>query len=539
MSTIHAVSVQFDSISPTDITLHRKNVYSIDGSIAADDDLISEPKVPTDTDLYQSRELMLGNNDSNNDNINYEDDDKNFDPDSEEVKRVRWKVDKRLVPILGLLYLCSFLDRVNIGNAKVAGLEKDLKLDNGVYNLALSIFYVGYIAGEIPANLALKKVGPKRWIPLVMFSWGLVSMCMAAVTNGAGLLATRFFLGLAESGYAPGPVYIISLWYRRQEHAVRIGIFFSAATAAGAFGGMLAYAISYLDGVRGLHAWQWIFILEGLPTIVSCLIAYLFLPDFPETSTFLTPAEKALTLQRLRVDAGPATVSKFSWSEAWSALTDWKVYHHVSIGFLHAVTFASLGVFVPSITLGFGFDPVTTQIATVPVYVVACLSTILLAVSSDRLSERGYHGAFAEALACLGYVLLVVTRHSSLAARYISLVICASGVYSAIPIQLSWPSSNIGGHTKKAVAIAACVSFSQFGSIVGGQLYREDDAPLYVRGHTISAATLFINIFNVLALKWLLRRENRRRSNLTPERHEQECSESDLTDKHPDFKFFE
>lgn len=151
-------------------------------------------------------------------------------------------------------------------------------------------------------------------------------------------------------------IQIISLWYRRREQAIRNAIFFSAATVAGAFGGLLAYAIAHMDGYRGFHGWQWIFILEGLPTIISCFIALWLLPDFPENSTFLTPAETALVIQRLRVDAGPATESAFSWSEAISAFTDWKVYHHILLGLLHAVPFSSLGVFVPAITLGFGFE---------------------------------------------------------------------------------------------------------------------------------------------------------------------------------------
>ncbi|KAG0310546.1 hypothetical protein BGZ99_000306 [Dissophora globulifera] len=462
-----------------------------------------------------------------------------FDHNSEAVQRVRWKVDKRLIPMLSLLYLCSFLDRVNIGNAKVANLEQDLSLKPGAYNLALSIFFAGYVLGEIPANLMLKKIGPRRWVPMVMFCWGVVSMCMSAVNDGTGLIVARFFLGLAESGYAPGPVYIISLWYRRCEQALRIGIFFSAATVAGAFGGLLSYGIARLNGLGGLHAWQWIFILEGLPTILCCFLAFAVLPDFPETSTFLAEDEKALCVQRLRIDAGSATDTGFSRSQVWAAFRDPKVYGHIVLGSLHSVAFTSLGLFVPSITLSFGFDPVTTQIMTAPVYACACICTLFFAISSDRFSERGYHAALATSLAAIGYILLIVTRYSSLAARYVSLIICTSGVYSFVPIALSWPSSNIGGHTKKGVAIAAIISISQVGGFAGGQLYREDDAPLYVRGHTISACLLVVDTLLILGFKFLLRRENRRRDRLSPEEYDRECRQSDKTDTNPDFRYFE
>jgi MFS family permease len=149
---------------------------------------------------------------------------------------------------------------------------------------------------------------------------------------------------------------MISLWYRRSEHALRIGIFFSAATVAGAFGGLVAYGIVHLHEVLGLRAWQWIFILEGIPTIVCALLAFALLPDFPETSTFLTPAEKALSIQRIKEDVGPATSTEFSWQEFRATFRDWKVYAHMIIGFFHSIAFASLGLFVPSITLGFGFE---------------------------------------------------------------------------------------------------------------------------------------------------------------------------------------
>ncbi|KAF8978406.1 hypothetical protein BGZ52_006084 [Haplosporangium bisporale] len=176
---------------------------------------------------------------------------------------------------------------------------------------------------------------------------------------------------------------------------------------------------------------------------------------------------------------------------------------------------------------------------TAPIYVIACIVTITMAFSSDRFSERGYHAAASEALATLGYFLLIITRDSSTAAKYVSLIVCAAGVYSYIPIQLSWPSSNVGGQTKKGVAIAFVMSIGQIGSIVGGQLYRADDAPKYVRGNTICCTLLAINTFGNLAIKILLRRENKRRDRLTPEQYNQECATSGQTDKHPGFRYFE
>ncbi|KAF9125172.1 hypothetical protein BGW39_007611 [Mortierella sp. 14UC] len=461
-----------------------------------------------------------------------------FHPNSEDIRKVRWKVDKRLIPLLAVMYLCSFLDRANIGNAKVAGMEKDLNLQPGEFNTALSIFYVGYVLGEVPSNMALKRFGPRNWIPAVMFVWGSVMIAMAAVKTAGGLYAARFFLGLAESGYAPGPVYIISMWYARNEQAIRVGLFFSASTVAGAFGGLLAYGISHMEGLHGLAGWQWIFIIEGIPTIVVCFIAFIYLPDFPATSTFLTPAERALTIKRLAVDTGPGIEPHFSWVQFWAAWKDWKVHVHMLIAILHGIPFAALGLFIPSIVQGFGYDHVKTQIMTVPIYVVACFFVILFTYSSDRRKERGLHSAILSFMGMIGYALLALTRDSSPGVRYVSLMVCTSGMYGFVPVMLSWSGVNIGGHTKRGVAIALIIAIAHIGSVIGGQLYRNDDAPLYVRGHTISALLMVGATVSVLLFKMLLMRENRRRDGLTPEEHAKESSGTDLADKHPSFRFY-
>ncbi|KAG0380461.1 hypothetical protein BGX24_008096 [Mortierella sp. AD032] len=461
-----------------------------------------------------------------------------FDPNSEEIKKVRWKVDKRLIPLLAVMYLCSFLDRANIGNAKVAGIERDLNLQPGEFNTALSIFYVGYVLGEVPSNMALKHFGPRKWLPAVMFVWGSVMIAMAAVKTAGGLYAARFFLGLAESGYAPGPVYIISMWYARNEQTLRVGLFFSASTVAGAFGGLLAYGISHMDGLHGLTGWQWIFIIEGIPTILVCFIALIYLPDFPATSTFLTPTERALTIKRLEVDVGPGVEPNLSWVQFWAAWKDWKVHVHMFIAILHGIPFAALGLFIPSIVQGFGYDHVKTQIMTVPIYAVACFFVILFAYSSDKKKERGFHMAILSFMGMIGYACLVFTRDSSVGARYVSLMVCTSGMYGYVPVMLSWVGVNIGGQTKRGVALALIIAIAHIGSVIGGQLYRNDDAPLYVRGHTVSALLMAGATVSVLVFKWLLIRENRRRDRLTPEEYARESSGTDLADKHPSFRFY-
>jgi MFS family permease len=178
--------------------------------------------------------------------------------------------------------LC-FLDRSNIGNGRLVGLEADLKLNGLDYNTALAVFFPFYVAAEIPSNMMMKRFRPSLWLTAIMVSWGLVMICMGLVHNFSGLLACRIFLGIAEGGLFPGVSYYITLWYRRHECGFRIALFFSAATAAGCFGGFLASGISDMDGVGGKAGWSWIFILEGILTLCIGSFSYWAINDYPAT----------------------------------------------------------------------------------------------------------------------------------------------------------------------------------------------------------------------------------------------------------------
>ncbi|KAK3845987.1 MAG: major facilitator superfamily domain-containing protein [Linnemannia gamsii] len=457
-----------------------------------------------------------------------------FHPDPAVIARLRRKIDWHLLPLLSLMYLFSFLDRVNIGNAKVAGLEKDLNLSPSEYSWALSIFFIGYIIAEVPSQMLLKKVGPRKWISGCMFVWGTLTMLLAACKTAASLYATRFFLGIFEAALFPGAVFVISLFYSRGEQALRNGLFFSTATMAGAFGGILAYGIAQMDGVRGLHGWQWIFILEGLPTVLLCFVTIVYLPDYPQTAHFLSQDERDLAVKRLLVDAGPATQEEFSWGQFRSVFVDWKVYMHAFPYILTMTPLYALALFLPSLVREFSFDPITSQLMTAPAYAVACLATILVAVSSDHHRERGLHYAMPTLFAIFGYILLIVLEHKSAAVRYFGLTVAVTGVFSAVPSMVAWVSSNFGGHTKRAVATGVIISFGNCGGLISGHIYQQGQT---TRGHIISLAMLGVSFFLILLLKFLYTRENRRRKNLTPEEFEKESQGEDLCDWHPAFVY--
>ncbi|KAI5305798.1 hypothetical protein KEM55_008840 [Ascosphaera atra] len=190
-------------------------------------------------------------------------------------KRLMWILDLRLIPWLSLLYLLSFLDRTNVGNAHVEGLQTDLKMNDGEYNASLSIFFVAYALLEPLTNVCLKRFRPHVFISATMVLWSICMVTMGLCHGFSGFMAARFFLGACEAGLFPGVNYLLSCWYKRSEIGIRMAIFFSAAALAGSFGGLLATAISKMDGIGGKPGWAWIFIIEGLATFVAGVISYI------------------------------------------------------------------------------------------------------------------------------------------------------------------------------------------------------------------------------------------------------------------------
>ncbi|KAI9490720.1 major facilitator superfamily domain-containing protein [Zychaea mexicana] len=433
-----------------------------------------------------------------------------------EFKRLRWKLDLRIVPFCGVLYLCSFLDRSNIGNAKIAGITEDLHISEDQYNIALSIFFIGYVIFEIPSNIMLKKIGPNLWIPLVMVSF-------------AGLLATRFFLG--------GVIFYMTLWYTRREIATRISLFFGCSTLAGAFGGVLAYGIMQMDGMRGLHGWQWIFIIEAIPTLFLACITYFVLPNLPENSKALNERERAHIVNRLLKDAGPATETHFSMKQLRMAFTDWKIYMHSFIYIVGSIPLYSMSLFLPSIIRGMGFETLEAQAMSAPPYAIACVVTILVAMDADRQGERAYHLAIPSFFGMIGYILLIACRDQGPVALYIAACITVTGVFAHAPPMLSWFTGNIGGHTKRAVGSAIVISIGNAGGVVGGQVYRANDAPHYVTAHSVCAVLLFIQVCTTIGYKFALKRINNKRDNMTPEERRIACEGEELCDAHPDFRY--
>ena len=221
------------------------------------------------------------------------------------------KIDTRLLPMLVLMYIMNYLDRNNIAAARLAGLvdpkaRGGLNLTSTQYLTALSILFVGYILMQVPSNLFLNKIGrPRIYLPTVMVVWGIISAATAGAQSYGGLIAIRFFLGFVEAAYFPGCLFFLSSWYTRKELGFRTALLYSGSLLSGAFSGLISAGITKnLNGAKGLRAWRWLFIIEGVVTVFIALIAYIVLPNFPRTTSWLNENERQLAVWRLDEDIG-------------------------------------------------------------------------------------------------------------------------------------------------------------------------------------------------------------------------------------------
>lgn len=320
-----------------------------------------------------------------------------------------------------------------------------------------------------------------------MFLWGVVMVSMAFAKSFSGLLAARIFLGITESGLFPGVTFYLCLWYPRAAQAQRLSIFLSASTVAGAFGGILAFGIEKMNGIGGLAGWSWIFILEGLVTVVVSILSYFFMYDYPETASFLTTDEKEWLIQTIKEDQ-VGLAKGFKWKFLFQALRDPRSYLFVGIYLFVLIPSYAFALFLPTIIAGLGYSASHAQLLSVPPYVAGCLVTILFGIYSDRLRMRGVFIIAGSLTALVGYVVLYATKAP--VAGYIGTIVAGCGLFPSIAIVLSWAGGNIGGDIKRGVVIAMVIGIGNLGGIASSFIYRPQDSPRYHPGHATDIGCL-------------------------------------------------
>ncbi|KAI1330341.1 MFS general substrate transporter [Xylariaceae sp. FL0255] len=447
------------------------------------------------------------------------------------------RIDWHILPFVSILYLLAFLDRVNIANANTFNLQQDLHLKGTQYNTALTIFFVPYIFFEVPSNILLRRFSPRIWLCGCMFTFGVVSVLQGLTQNYSGLLATRFFLGVFETGMFPGCFYLIGMWYKRSEAQKRYSLFFSSTSLAGAFGGLLASAIGLLDGKRGYSGWRWIFILEGALTVVVAVIFFFYFPSFPEEAKWLTEEERAYVRARLHADQGNnAAERKVTFKDFLTAMKDHRVWLG---GFMYLgliVPAYSYAFFAPTIIKTYHYSAIQTQLHSVPPWVASFGFSLIIATLSDWTRHRAFFAIAPLALTIAGFATLLKVHHNT-TVEYAMLHLVTSGTYGVLPITVCWFTMNLGGHHRRAIGTAWQIGFGNIGGIIATYIFLSTDAPEFKKGYSVCLAFTLISALASVLYLISIHMENRRRQKAATNVGLSEYEKTELGDLNPEYRY--
>lgn len=363
----------------------------------------------------------------------------------------------RLIPFMMLLYLVSFIDRTNVGFAALT-MNRDLGFSPSVFGLGAGLFFVTYILGQVPATVLTRRYGARRVIAVIMVTWGLLAAANALVRDVRGFYALRLLLGLAEAGFLPGMLYYLTLWFPQRYRARYTAWFTAGIPLAGIIGGPISGLILGMDGMAGLHGWQWLFIVEGLPATLLGFIVHRFLPDGPVDAAWLDSAERATITANLMPDEpvhdrGP-----------WRALADGRVWALGFAGIFNACSVYALVIWLPQMIQAMGYsNGATGFIVTVP-YLAGMVAMIAWGRSSDARGDRIGHLAIGYLFTAASFAAACVVQGN--VAMLACLTTATMGVYSIFGPYYTLPSSFLGG-SAKASGIAAVNAIGNIGGLVG------------------------------------------------------------------------
>ncbi|AMP04372.1 MFS transporter [Collimonas pratensis] len=368
------------------------------------------------------------------------------------------KVTWRLLPMLFLCYVASYLDRVNVGFAKLQMLN-DLKFSETVYGLGAGIFFIGYFIFEIPSNMMLHRVGARLWIARIMISWGLISGAMIFVDSPTSFYAMRFLLGVAEAGFFPGVILYLTYWYPAHRRGKMTALFMTGVPVSGVIGGPLSgWIMKALPGVHGLAGWQWMFILEAIPSLVLGVVVIFYLQDRIRGAAWLSEQEKLLLEAQIQ-----AETSQKQEASLGQMFANPRVWLMALIYFCFVMGLYGVSFWLPTIIKTTGVtDTFNIGLLTAIPYATAAVAMILIGHSADLRRERRWHVAIPAVLGCIGLIFSTVYDHNTLLAMA-ALTLATVGIITVLPLFWSLPTAFLGG----AAAAAGIALINSLGNLAG------------------------------------------------------------------------
>ncbi|WP_438397252.1 MFS transporter [Caballeronia sp. DA-9] len=364
------------------------------------------------------------------------------------------KVGRRIIPFLMLCYLGAYLDRVNVGFAKLQMLN-DLRFSETIYGLGAGVFFLGYFLFEVPSNIILHKVGARNWLARIMLTWAVISACFVFIQTPTTFYILRFLLGVAEAGFAPGVILYLTYWFPSTRRAKALSIFFMAIPLAGIVGGPLSgYIMHSLQGVHNLAGWKWLFILEALPSLVLGISILFYLDNGIASAKWLTDAEKALLAKNVEKD----NAHKVAHVSVLSFVRDRRLWIMAAIYFCVVLGQYGLTFWLPTIIRKSGVaDPLWVGLFTAIPYICAIVALPLIGASADRHRERRLHLAIPMLVAAAGFATLPML--GGVAASLVCVSVAAAGILASSSQFWSLPTAVLGGMSA-AAGIAAVNCFA-------------------------------------------------------------------------------
>ncbi|KAH0848759.1 hypothetical protein AYO21_09879 [Fonsecaea monophora] len=435
-------------------------------------------------------------------------------------KKVLRKVDFWLVGFYSLVYIFRVIDSSNYSNAAIinlehgTGIKKQLGFDPSQWAWTLSIFSYSYMVFEPTNTVLLKTFRPRIWMFVLILSWGICACSVAAVQNFPGMMCARFAIGMAEAGFYPAVLYHMDFWYRPTEMPWRIAFFYSVGQLSSALSGLLAYAISFMDGLGGLPGWRWLFLLEGLPAIILAFVALWGLPDYPHTARMLNEKERLFIERRLADTAPSGKRHNWDWETLKQLFKDPTVYTFGLYWIAHGIGGFGISYALPTVIYQLGFTgTANSQLMNIPPYVCCFLFLNTAGNLIHRKYIRPWTCAVAiESTTIVCYIILV-TVHSPVV-KYIALIVAVSCAGSAYPV--IWPERirALEGTVAAGIGIGLTNACAQWSGIVGPHVYSTVFGPTYHRSYVICLCILVVSILSILTSWFLIARRDRQRAAL-------------------------
>ncbi|MEL6063916.1 MULTISPECIES: MFS transporter [unclassified Methylobacterium] len=408
------------------------------------------------------------------------------------MRRVAW----RLIPFICLLYFVAFIDRVNIGFAALT-MNKDLGFSASVFGFGAGIFFFGYFLFEIPSNIILDRVGARLWIARVMITWGLVSGAFAFIQGEMSFYGLRFLLGAAEAGFFPGIILYLGSWFPIRYRAAVVSLFMAAAPVSVLLGSPLSSALLGMEGILGLHGWQWMFLIEAVPAVILGLLVLVYLTDRPEMATWLADDQRVWLVDEMKAERAGRRVQ--ARHDLLGGLTDLRVLALALVYFGTSAGLYTLGIWAPQIIKGLGLSTMAVGLLNAVPPTVAVVAMILWARHSDRSGERTWHVVIACLAASLG--LMLAGGAASVVAVIAALSLVNVGISAAKPPLWAMPTLFLSGPAA-AVGIATINAVGNLGGFVGPWMigWIKDRTGSFAGGLMFVAALLLLSAILTLVV---------------------------------------